>query len=45
MDQADEVGRDAGYDYAIGTKRYREGGERMTDVTCVDEGQAMWQRT
>lgn len=37
MDQADEVCQDVGADYAIGIRRYREAGERMTDVTCASD--------
>lgn len=34
MEQAHQVCRDAGYSRALGIKRYRERGDRMTDVTC-----------
>ena len=37
MAQADELCQDLGYDYAVGTDSYREGGERLTDVVCADD--------
>ena len=36
MSQAKEVCRAAGFDTALGTQRYRQGGVRYTDVTCAD---------
>ena len=38
MQQATEVCRSLGFDKAIGIERYREGGERFTDVICADNG-------